>query len=594
MQSFKSITIAFEIATLILILVVLFLLSNLLQNNLKEKIEEQLTATAGIIDHSIDFFINDRKAEFLELSKKDDLHAKSDILPMFSDLYFLDENFALTRLIKASDNSRIFVGYKIISGDLFDFISQYEGHEVRVSPMIRSPEIDSVGIYLVKQVGSQFLVARIDISLFKALLSRMEDALRSMIIIASKEGYIMTASNPNLPFVLVPSENQISSEYLEEYFITKIQSQIFKNDIILVTPYSNVNMPLKIVNVFTPILALIIILMFSIKIFFQNRWFVKPILELIQDLKRYNPQEENRNLGFKNLLNVKEIHSLYETFVDKTKEIELSFQNITQSKNKALEQIVESEKLSSLGSMVAGVTHEINTPIGVSVTSASFMEEQNKALKSSLEKNELTKAMLIKHLDNESESLRIILISLARVSELIMNFKKLAVEQTSGVESTFSINALLETVIKSLRYEYKKKNIEFKVISDREYFLKSNPGLFYQIFTNLIMNSIKHGFKDIDMGIISIEIKTNPDNDLIVDFTDTGSGIEEDIQEKIFEPFFTTKRNSGGSGLGLHIIYNLVVNQLDGSIKLDPNYKNGARFILNLHNVLIEKKSLKL
>lgn len=590
LRSFKSITIAFEIATLMVLLVVLFLLSSLLQNNLKVKIEEQLVATAGIIDHSIEFFINDRKAEFLELSKKENLDAQSNVLPMFSDLYFLDEHLSLTRLIKASDNSRIFKGYKIISGDLFDFISQYKGHEVLVSPMIRSPEIDSVGIYLIKRVGKDYLVARIDISQFNVLLNRMEAALRSMILIASKEGYIMTASNPNLPFVLVPSENQISSEYLEEHFITKIQSQTFKNDIILVTPYSNVNMPLNIVNFFTPILALIIIFMFSIKIFFQNQWFVKPILELIRDLKRYSPQEENRVLGFKKLLYVKEIHSLYETFVDKTKEIEMSFQNITQSKNKALEQIVESEKLSSLGSMVAGVTHEINTPIGVSVTSASFMEEQNKALKASLEKNELTKAMLTKHLDNESESLRIILISLARVSELIMNFKKLAVEQTSGVESTFSINALLETVIKSLRYEYKKKNIDFKVLSERDYLIKSTPGLFYQIFTNLIMNSINHGFNAMDTGLISIEIKRDSDNTLIIDYTDTGCGIEEDIQEKIFEPFFTTNRNKGGSGLGLHIIYNLVVNQLEGSINLDSTYKNGARFILKLENVLIETK----
>lgn len=593
MKSFKSITISFEIATLLTILLVLFLFSTLLQNTLKLKIEEQLTATAGILDHSIEYFINDRKEEFFDLSQKNSLDKKTDILPMFSDLYFLDENLLLTTLIKAGDHSRIFEGYKIISGDLFEFLSHYSGDEVAVSPLMRSPEIDSVGIYLTRKVGTDFLVARIDISQFNALLNSMEDVLKSMIIIASKDGYIMTASNPNLPFVLVPNEKEISKEYLEDFFITKIQSQTFQNDIILVTPYANVNTPLKIVNVFTPLLALVIIAMFSIKIIFQNQLFVKPILDLIKDMKRYNPQEENKTQMFTKNINVEEIRTLYATFLDKTKEIQTSFQNINQSKNQALEQIVESEKLTSLGSMVAGVTHEINTPIGVSVTSASFMEDQNKSLKRSLENNQLTREMLVDYLEKEGESLKIILISLARVSELTKSFKKLAVEQTSGLESLFHIKELVETVIKSLRYEYKKKDIRFKVICQKDFRINSNPGLFYQIFTNLIMNSLIHGFKDLHSGEIFIEISMKRENMLIIDYRDTGCGVEEHNREKIFEPFFTTQRNTGGSGLGLHIIYNLIVQNLKGTINLDHEYQTGARFILKIPHLANEEELQK-
>lgn len=582
MKSIKSLTAIFEGLSLVIVLIVIFIFSTLLGKQLHSQIDRQLIGSVHVIDNAIEFFINDRIVEFNEATRINLDDPEINIFYKFSDLYTIDKENRITKIIKRDSRSRIFEGYKITVGDLADFIEGYSDENTDVSPIIHSTETDSAGIYFIKKYQDGYLLGRIDIENLNLLLRNMEDALNSLIIIASYDGYIVTSSNSSLPFALIPSEEQINSELKGDYYITRQVSNVLENQIVLVTPDINVNGPLRIIRMITPIVLFIIVLFFLVKIYVQNTLFLVPIGQFIRNLEKYNPERKNIEIDLK-LLKVKEVRDLYNAFNNKTQEIESSFDDMNISKNMAMEQVIQSEKLSSLGSMVAGITHEINTPIGVSVTTTSFLEEQSKKIKKALEDGSITKNQLIEYLKEEDESLKIIRLSLDRVSDLIVNFKQMAVEQTSLSESKFSIKNLVETVIKSLRHELKKTNIRFDVNCSEELMIESNPGIFYQIFTNFIMNSLIHGYKDISVGVITISIYKKLDK-LVIRYCDDGVGVDEGIKDKIFEPFFTTKKESGGSGLGLHIIYSLVTEKLNGQISLDQEHTNGACFIIEIND----------
>ena len=255
----------------------------------------------------------------------------------------------------------------------------------------------------------------------------------------------------------------------------------------------------------------------------------------------------------------------------------MSFTQLDAIRQRAVTQLVEAEKLSSLGGLVAGVAHEVNTPLGVCVTTTSYMMRQNKHLRKQLQEGQLSKTALEEYLKEETESIGIMEVSLSRASELIRNFKKLAVDQSSSLETNFDMGEQIDLIITTLRHEYKRGQHIFKVDIAEPIVLYGNPGIFHQIFTNLIMNSLIHGFENIQQGTIEIKIIKASDSMKII-YKDDGKGIPESMAKKVFEPFFTTKRQEGGSGLGLHIVYNLVSQGLSGSIALKHTAETGACF----------------
>jgi signal transduction histidine kinase len=240
-------------------------------------------------------------------------------------------------------------------------------------------------------------------------------------------------------------------------------------------------------------------------------------------------------------------------------------------------QLVESEKMASLGDMVAGVAHEVNTPIGLGVTASTLLSDRLLEIKEAFEDKTLKSSHLKKFLIEGEENTAIIYRNLKRAAELIASFKKVAVDQSSEEARTFHVKHLLDEVLLTLAPQIKKLPFVINVDCPEELVITSKPGPINQIIINLIQNSITHGFDDRNHGVITVQV-SYVGNMLTVNYHDDGKGIEPSIIKKIFEPFTTTKRGSGGSGLGLHLVYNLVTQALGGKISFSSEVNSGVNF----------------
>jgi PAS domain S-box-containing protein len=233
----------------------------------------------------------------------------------------------------------------------------------------------------------------------------------------------------------------------------------------------------------------------------------------------------------------------------------------------AQDELIQKEKLASLGSLVAGVAHEINTPVGVGVTAASTLQEGAKRLRRLYTDDRLKRSDLEHFVSLAEESSRILLKNLQRAAELIQGFKQVAVDQTSGERRTFALKAYIAEVLLSLQPRLKKTPHTVSVDCPTDLVVDSYPGALAQILTNLIANSLEHAWPGGRTGQMWIRARVE-DTLVILDFSDDGAGVPPDVQQRMFEPFFTTRRGTGGSGLGLSIVHNLVTQILGGSIRI--------------------------
>lgn len=241
-------------------------------------------------------------------------------------------------------------------------------------------------------------------------------------------------------------------------------------------------------------------------------------------------------------------------------------------------QIVQNEKMASLGDMVAGVAHEVNTPIGLGVTASTMMLDRLKTLKDDFESKNLKASSMQKFIAEGEENLNIIYRNLNRAAELISSFKQVAVDQSSENSRVFVLPQLIDEILLSMRPRLKKVKHKITVECDEELCIESKAGPINQILINLIMNSIIHGFDGIESGEIVIKAAMLGKHSLKMTYTDNGLGIPEDLRKKIFDPFVTTKRGQGGSGLGMHLVYNLITQALNGSITVESQPNHGVKF----------------
>lgn len=267
-----------------------------------------------------------------------------------------------------------------------------------------------------------------------------------------------------------------------------------------------------------------------------------------------------------------------EDLVDKrTEELNSTIENLQLTQK----QLVESEKMASLGELVAGISHEINTPLGIIVTGASYLEETVKKLTNKMEDGSLTKKDLLDYNHHVKGSVDLILSNSRRASNLVQSFKQVSADQTSDFKRKFNINEYLHEIIKSLHPQYKKLNILFSVDCSEELVINSYPGAYAQIITNLIMNSIHHGFEGSDKGHIKIYV-TELEGSIEIIYSDDGNGMTQETSSKLFEPFYTTKRGAGGTGLGMHIVYNVVSQKLGGVISCISSPGKGVEFTIKI------------
>ncbi len=241
--------------------------------------------------------------------------------------------------------------------------------------------------------------------------------------------------------------------------------------------------------------------------------------------------------------------------------------------------LVEREKLASLGSVVAGVAHEVNTPIGVGVTAASSLRNATRKITEKMAQNEMKKSDLVSFFDTAVRSTEIIEANLMRAAELVRSFKLVAVDQSSETRREIDLESYLNDVMISLRPELRKAGHTSEVIAGEKITLETTPSAIWQIVSNLVMNSIIHAYGPGDHGIIRLSATKENDN-VLISYKDNGKGMSDEVRRRVFEPFYTTKRGQGGSGLGLSIVYNLVTKSLDGTISCNSTEGEGTEFLI--------------
>ncbi|MEA3288795.1 MAG: ATP-binding protein [Campylobacterota bacterium] len=243
------------------------------------------------------------------------------------------------------------------------------------------------------------------------------------------------------------------------------------------------------------------------------------------------------------------------------------------------EQLIESEKMASLGGMVAGVAHEINTPIGMALTAITSLEDETKNLNKLYNDEEMSEEDFEDFLKHSIELNKSINININKAATLVKSFKQVAVDQTGSQDRKFNFAQYVEEILQSLSSQLKKTKITIELDIDNDLEIYSNPGAFSQILSNFIMNSIIHGFDEQEKGTIKI-ITVKEGEDFILEYKDNGKGVDEHTLAKIYDPFYTTNRANGGSGLGMNIVFNLVTQKLHGKITLKSKPNNGIHFTI--------------
>ncbi|NDV23084.1 PAS domain-containing protein [Desulfovibrio sp. JC022] len=241
------------------------------------------------------------------------------------------------------------------------------------------------------------------------------------------------------------------------------------------------------------------------------------------------------------------------------------------------DKLVETEKMASLGELVAGVAHEINTPLGISVTSASFIKEMTETLQHSFESGTMKRSDLEKFLNTGSEALDNIMKNLERSAALISNFKQLAVDQESDDVRQVNLHEYIQGILLSLKPKFKEYKHELTVNCPKGMEINISPGSLMQVITNIITNSLIHAFPDTETGKISITAERSGKG-VKLSFADNGIGMSAEQTLKVFEPFYTTARSSGNTGLGMHLVYNLVTRALSGTIECKSSLGEGTSY----------------
>ncbi len=240
------------------------------------------------------------------------------------------------------------------------------------------------------------------------------------------------------------------------------------------------------------------------------------------------------------------------------------------------EELIRKDKLAALGGLVAGVAHEINTPIGVAVTAASLAADRIHDIDEAFASGTLRRQDLAQGLSQAQEAARMTLGNLRRAAEMIANFKQIAVDQTSEAQRPIELGAYVREVVASLGPLYRRTAHRVTVAVHREVALTTYAGAISQVCTNLVHNALTHAFVANTSGRVTLEVDRQGSGMALLRCRDDGVGMTPEIAARVFEPFFTTQRGRGGSGLGMHIVHNLVTDLLGGSITLQTHPGRGT------------------
>lgn len=260
---------------------------------------------------------------------------------------------------------------------------------------------------------------------------------------------------------------------------------------------------------------------------------------------------------------------------------EAALRNLRETQNS----LIEAEKLAALGRLVAGVAHEVNNPVGISLTVASSLERKTALFAAEVARGDLKRSSLNEYLEASRSASSQLVANLNRAAELITSFKQVAADRNYSDQRTFDLGDLTEQVVMSLRPGLRKHNLTLTVDCQPNLMMNSYPGPYGQVLTNLFLNSVAHAFPDGKPGAVDIQVREYGKDNVEIIFSDNGCGMSLDVRRRAFDPFFTTRRDQGGTGLGLHIVYSIVTNRLGGRLRLDSEPGGGTRIRIILPRV---------
>ena len=243
------------------------------------------------------------------------------------------------------------------------------------------------------------------------------------------------------------------------------------------------------------------------------------------------------------------------------------------------DELVQNEKMASLGRMVAGFAHELNTPVGIALGSISHSEQSLQDIDTLLLQDDVDEAELRRHLAALRQSGELALSNLRRTANLVQRFKRSSIDQVSEQARVFAVRELIDEVVFNLHQKLKKSGVNVVIDCPDTLAINGIPGLIDQLLTNLLINSLQHGFAEGSRaGTIRIALDTAAPGQLHLRYTDDGAGMSAEAAQRIFEPFFTTRRGKGGTGLGMFLCYSIVDEQLRGTISCESQPGQGVRF----------------
>jgi PAS domain S-box-containing protein len=252
---------------------------------------------------------------------------------------------------------------------------------------------------------------------------------------------------------------------------------------------------------------------------------------------------------------------------------EAALKNLRETQNS----LIEAEKLAALGRLVAGVAHEVNNPVGISLTVASSLERKTAQFAAEVERGNLRRSSLNEFLETSRDAATQLVANLNRAAELVQSFKQVAADRNYSDKRVFDLADLTEQVVMSLKPGMRKQNLSLSVDCKPNLTMNSFPGPYGQVLTNLFFNTVAHAFPNGDAGNVDIRVQEAGDDHVEILFEDNGCGMTHEVKRRAFDPFFTTRRDQGGTGLGLHIVYNIVTNRLGGRISLNSEPGAGTR-----------------
>lgn len=275
------------------------------------------------------------------------------------------------------------------------------------------------------------------------------------------------------------------------------------------------------------------------------------------------------------------IEELNEGLERRVAERTAELQSALETLHQARDELVRSEKLAALGALVAGIAHELNTPIGNSVTVATTLAARTEEMTREFASGGLRRSSFDAYMENTREAGELLMRSLQRAQELVRSFKQVAVDQSSEKRRPFELGEMLHEIAVTLSPMLKGTHCSLDIAPAEAFQMDSYPGALGQILTNLISNALTHAFAGRPDGHITVTTQAGPDS-VRISITDNGNGIDSASLQRIFDPFFTTRLGKGGSGLGLYIVYNLVTRTLGGQIDVQSTPGTGTRFTLVL------------